>query len=372
MLSFGLLALAAPSADRVASLPGWSAPLPSPIYSGFLPIPGSSKRLHYVLVEAEPPLDKSTAPLVLWLNGGPGCSSLEGFFYEHGPLVVGDAHAPPNINFASDPSPNANSTDLVRNPWAWSRAASILYLEAPAGVGYSYSPVASELVSGDNQTAADNLAALNAFFDRFPEYRANDFYVSGESYGGVYVPTLSLKIYQAGKSFGGSMKGYLVGNGVFDFEEAVPTHAPMAIGHGFVSSTLSAQVQAACGNYSSVTPACSKLLAEVSSMTRHDMNGYDMYRTCYQPKGVSSAVSSAAVSSGTAAQPSASAVDLGHLIERVLGRREAPRAAIASWARQVRESVPCINSVLGTAYLNQPALRAAFHVDESPNEWQVR
>ena len=95
MLLSASLILGAPAADRVESLPGWSGPLPSPMYSGFLALPGTQKQLHYLLVEAEPPLDKASAPLVLWLNGGPGCSSLEGFFYEHGPLVVGDAHAPP-------------------------------------------------------------------------------------------------------------------------------------------------------------------------------------------------------------------------------------------------------------------------------------
>ena len=174
--------LGAPTADRVDSLPGWAGPLPSTMYSGFLALPGTQKRLHYVLVEAELPLDKQSAPLVLWLNGGPGCSSLEGFFYEHGPLLVGDAHAPPNINFADDLSAHANASGkLFRNPWSWSQAASVLYLEAPAGVGFSYSPISGELINGDNQTAADNLAALEQFFKLFPEYKSNDFYVSGES-----------------------------------------------------------------------------------------------------------------------------------------------------------------------------------------------
>ena len=169
-------AVAAPSGDAVRGedLPGWNAKLPSPIHSGFLDIVGSAKRLHYVLVDAEVP-DPSSAPVVLWLNGGPGCSSLEGFFYEHGPLVVSDAHAPPNINFNGKPSSNdppkkqneagsSTGTTLVRNDWSWSKHANILYLEAPAGVGFSYSPVAKDLTTGDNQTATDSLVALDAFF----------------------------------------------------------------------------------------------------------------------------------------------------------------------------------------------------------------
>ena len=162
---------------------------------------------------------------------GPGCSSLEGFFYEHGPVVVSDAHAPPNINFDGSASSNDNSTaPLVSNPWSWSKTASVLYLEGPCGVGFSYSHTESDLTNGDNQTAVDNLMALEAFFKRYPTLASNPFYVSGESYGGVYVPTLSLKIYQAGASFGGNMKGYLVGNGVFDDAEAAGTTVPFLYG----------------------------------------------------------------------------------------------------------------------------------------------
>ena len=81
------------------------------MYSGYVDA-SPTKHLHYVFVEAE--TDSASKPVVLWLNGGPGCSSLEGFFYEHGPLVVADAHAPPNINFDGAPSTNDPSHVLVR------------------------------------------------------------------------------------------------------------------------------------------------------------------------------------------------------------------------------------------------------------------
>jgi carboxypeptidase C (cathepsin A) len=78
------LARAAYAPDEITSLPGWTGALPSKQYSGYLNV--SSTHLHYWLVESEN--DPANAPTVLWFNGGPGCSSLDGFIYEHGPFVV--------------------------------------------------------------------------------------------------------------------------------------------------------------------------------------------------------------------------------------------------------------------------------------------
>ncbi len=333
------------------SLPWWNQELPSKIYSGFLPIENTQKQLHYVLVESEK--EPASDPLVLWLNGGPGCSSLEGFFYEHGPFTVADAHAPPNINFAGDASANAGESDkLVRNPWSWSRAANVLYIEAPAGVGFSFSPDKSDLKTGDNQTAADNLAALESFFGRFPEFQSNPFYVSGESYGGVYVPTLSQKIYQAGSSFKGNMKGYLVGNGVFDDVDSRPTHVPFLFGHGFVSTTLYDKILSTCDpTFYNISKECEVLIDQIEEPPR--MNGYDAYRTCYSP-------------------PSDSAAQHLQQRPRLSKRLKMSRLELARSLRGgAGESVPCINSVLGTQYLNRADVRASLHVESSPNTWAI-
>ena len=78
---------AAYAPDEITSLPGWEGQLPSKQYSGYLN-GSNTTRLHYWLVESEN--SPETSPTVLWFNGGPGCSSLDGFIYEHGPFEVSD------------------------------------------------------------------------------------------------------------------------------------------------------------------------------------------------------------------------------------------------------------------------------------------
>ena len=155
-------ALTEPSADEVTSLPSWEAPLPSRQFSGYLQV-GTTKHLHYWLVEAENAPD--AAPLVLWLNGGPGCSSLDGFIYEHGP-------------FRTNPT---DPTKLIRFPQTWASVANMLYLEAPAGVGFSYSTEEADYNTDDDKTAHDSAEALQAFFAAFPRYKKGAFFIAGES-----------------------------------------------------------------------------------------------------------------------------------------------------------------------------------------------
>ncbi|CAE7890522.1 SCPL21 [Symbiodinium sp. KB8] len=91
----------------------------------------------------------------------------------------------------------------------------MLWLEAPAGVGFSYSRTPSDYNTNDTVTADDNFQALLLFFKGFSEFASNDFYISGESYAGVYIPTLANRIHE-GNSNGESnipLKGILVGNG---------------------------------------------------------------------------------------------------------------------------------------------------------------
>ena len=78
--------------------------------------------------------------------------------------------------------------------------ANIIFLESPAGVGFSYSNTTSDYkLSGDNRTAQDSLTFLVNWLERFPQYKNRDFYITGESYAGHYVPQLALTILQYNK-----------------------------------------------------------------------------------------------------------------------------------------------------------------------------
>jgi len=145
--------------------------MPSLSYSGFLDV-SVSKALHYIFIEST---GNATAdPVVVWFNGGPGCSSLLGFMQEHGPFVIDD-----------------NSTTIIKNPHPWTDAASMLYIESPAGVGFSVGNTTGDLRHSDTSQSKDAFKALEEFYLKFPEKLGNELFISGESYGGIYVPYLS-------------------------------------------------------------------------------------------------------------------------------------------------------------------------------------
>eukprot|EP00928_Gymnodinium_smaydae_P080761 TRINITY_DN6439_c0_g1_i4.p1 TRINITY_DN6439_c0_g1~~TRINITY_DN6439_c0_g1_i4.p1 ORF type:complete len:485 (-),score=57.86 TRINITY_DN6439_c0_g1_i4:125-1579(-) len=330
--------LAAKESDKVVSLPGWDGDLPTTWYSGYLNF--GKKHLHYVFIETES--KDPTAPVVLWMNGGPGCSSMDGLFYEHGPLLI-----------------DQDGKSFTRNPQAWTKLANMLYMEAPVGVGYSYSEDKEDTQHlDDNQTAADNLQALKAFFAMFPEYKEREFYVSGESYGGVYVPTLSLKIFQD-KSVDWKMKGFIVGNGVFDWNLMAQSSIPFLYGHGAISSQQMAEADLAChGKYADPSDACQDVLDRLMKNAA-GLNAYDYYRNCFSE-------SSANDLSKSKPRPIlgwhlAKNADLFHTLV------QAPRPAHPA----LGENVPCIDSVGGTNWLGREDVRQALHIEPSLPSWQI-
>lgn len=189
--------------DKVTYLPGQNFDVGFVQYSGYVTVNEEFGRsLFYWFIEAVE--DPSSKPLLLWLNGGPGCSSIAyGEAEELGPFHI-----------------QKDGKTLYLNPYSWNKVANVLFLDAPVGVGFSYSNTSSDLLTnGDKRTAEESLKFLLRWLERFPHYKGRDFFISGESYGGHYVPQLSQAIVRynlASNSDKINLKGYMVGNALTD------------------------------------------------------------------------------------------------------------------------------------------------------------
>jgi serine carboxypeptidase-like clade 2 len=92
----------------------------------------------------------------------------------------------------------------------------MLYIEAPCGVGFSYSDTPSDYNTNDAKTAADNYAFIQGFLQLYPEFQSNDLWITGESYGGVYVPMLTDLVVNGDPQIRKQLKGIMAGNGVLN------------------------------------------------------------------------------------------------------------------------------------------------------------
>nr|GEU34117.1 serine carboxypeptidase-like 25 [Tanacetum cinerariifolium] len=147
-------------------------------------------------------MDKSQSwAKVLWLSrNGPGCSSVAyGASEEVGPFRI-----------------NKGATGLHLNKFSWNNVANVLFLETPAGVGFSYSNRSSDLLdTGDRRTSEDSLQFVIRWLERFPRYKNREVYIAGESYAGHYVPQLARQIIRHNSNSHSNsinLKGIMVGN----------------------------------------------------------------------------------------------------------------------------------------------------------------
>ncbi|KAL6128299.1 hypothetical protein ACLB2K_071654 [Fragaria x ananassa] len=163
--------------------------------------------------------------------------------------------------------------------------SNILYLDSPAGVGLSYSKNKSDYITGDLKTASDSHTFLLKWFELYPEFLSNPFFISGESYAGVYVPTLASEVVKgidAGTKPKINFKGYLVGNGVTDEEFDGNAIVPFAHGMGLISDDLFEEVINECnGNYYEPnSETCDNKLGKVDKAIE-GLNIYDILEPCY-------------------------------------------------------------------------------------------
>ena len=216
--------------DRVTSMPGWKGgDFCWKHYAGYLDATDDHQLFYWYHEATDSPQDK---PLVLWLNGGPGCSSLGGMFTELGPFVLD------------------KDLTITLNPYSFNSVVNLLFIEQPAGVGFSYPSVPAN----DSSTAIDTDFALRNFLkDKHPELQGRPFYVMGESYGGHYVPNTVKQIQESNKALPGdsggiiNIQGFAVGNGYTDWKLDFNANVPNGRYHALTSQTLFERAEQACG-----------------------------------------------------------------------------------------------------------------------------
>jgi len=146
--------------------------------------------------------NKPDTPVLLWLQGGPGASSLFALFTEIGPIYI-------------DANENIQLRDVT-----WNKNYHLLFIDNPVGTGYSFTSNDLGYARSQEDVARDLYSALTQFFQIYTDYASNPFYVTGESYAGKYVPSITYKIHVENQNLSAkvkiNLKGMSIGDGLTD------------------------------------------------------------------------------------------------------------------------------------------------------------
>ncbi|ORY34286.1 Alpha/Beta hydrolase protein [Naematelia encephala] len=214
-------------------------------YSGYLDI-GDGKDLFFYFFESRS--DPKKDPVVMWINGGPGCSSALGLFMELGPCSVKD-----------DPK---GTNDTIVNPYAWNDKANIFFLDEPIGVGFSYAEH-HQSVRRAEEAGQDVQAFISIFFETFKEFQGRAFHMAGESYGGRYLPIFASAVVDGNKKLIAqgqppiNLQSVMIGNGVTDHYTTSESYFTFQCTiHGGLNATV--QSISTCVALAEAVPKCHK------------------------------------------------------------------------------------------------------------------
>ncbi|KAJ9586801.1 hypothetical protein L9F63_019587, partial [Diploptera punctata] len=172
----------------------------TPSYSGFFTVNKKfNSNLFFWFFPAE--YDYENAPVVLWLQGGPGTSSLFGLFTELGPFFVAEDNA-----------------TLIKNSYSWKYTYNINNTDNFASYCFSFTDFSAGLATNQTQIGEELYNALIQFFTLFSELRLLPFFIAGESYAGKYIPALGYTIHKKNPTaeLKINLQGIAVGNGWTD------------------------------------------------------------------------------------------------------------------------------------------------------------
>ena len=322
--------------DEIINLPGLNEQIGFRQFSGYLRADNKTKAtdfFHYWLVESQNEPTKD--PLLLWLNGGPGCSSLAGLFDELGPFQV-----------------NPDGATLRVREFSWNKVANVLFLESPTEVGFSYT-ISGFQQHNDDNTAQANYLALKSFIEKFPQYKDRPIFLAGESYGGIYLPTLATLV-DADPAL--NLKGIAIGNGYLDEKKLMQSFIFSSYHHGFFGQAQwdafanrccngTAPSRSSC-DLNEEAPPCktvaNNLFVRVLS---NGLNPYNILSDCETPKSRGSS--------------------------QAKRSNKSKLSDLAQLRQNLMLDPPCVDSSATEKYLTSIDVRDALHLPDRVRNWQI-
>jgi carboxypeptidase C (cathepsin A) len=385
-LSWVRLAEAAPAADLVDALPGWSRPLLSKTYSGYIAVGSKDNATtmyeHYLYFESE--RDPKNDPLIMWTNGGPGASSFFGSFSELGPYYVSDA----SLNTAEFHETGVPT--LFENVNRWTKLGNLLIRNLPPPVGFSYCDPAGPTGDGfscgpwnDSSVAEHSYNFLKNWVEQaFPELQSHDLYLVGESYAGIYVPMLANQITDVHPdgALAKMLRGVAVGDGCTSGLTCTKYPGPyftvqFFYGHGQFSTKTYEQIQSVCSKDELLNGVSPSNKACKAALDRMDVErgysfAYNLYDECYDFDLSGAAAARKWYDGLRVGGPAVNGLESRRAIKAA--KREAQRRASAGPGQISADDwhmdgSPCGGTDVLPEWTKAPAVRKALHVAPDAN-----
>jgi len=238
-------------------------------HSGFVLVNKTyDANLFYWMFESQS--SPSTDPVILWMTGGPGCSSELAVLFENGPYTVG------------------SNNQLVPNPYSWNKRANVIYIDQPAGTGFSTTN--KEYVRDEAQVGREMVTFLTGFFAKLPQFAKNPFYIIGESYGGHFVPTTAYYLLKAAEEgvVPVHLKGIGIGNGWVDPYHQYAGYGPFAYANNLISASVYRSINETVEqcqallrgkHYNQASSVCGNVMGQVLQAAGN-LNVYDIKLQC--------------------------------------------------------------------------------------------
>lgn len=190
-------------------------------YSGFLTVNSTFNSNMFFWFFPTGKSNPESQPVLLWLQGGPGGSSLFGLFVETGPFGVD------------------KKLRLFPHKYAWTNEYNMLYIDNPVGTGFSFTDNEQGYANNEEDVGENLFRALTQFFILFPEYNKSPFYITGESYAGKYIPALGHRIHVDPNSKI-QLAGVAIGDGFSDPPVMLPAYSDFMLQTGILDENESA------------------------------------------------------------------------------------------------------------------------------------